>query len=364
MKNFRTEINLRSQHPYHSRLHSCLRRVYKIKLKKGKEGKKKNIYFLQWNARSLVANGQELKRFIFELETKPEIICIVETWLKPHLNFVLNGYVCERRDSSGGGCATFIKVGVPYRVLGKGEGLEYLVTEVWCNNGSLKVVHFYNPCKRLDIDALELVEGQEGGKIIWLGDFNAHSSLWGGDKTDHNGLVLEELMDRKGLVCLNDGSPTRVGMRVPSVLDLTLVSQSLAGQIIWEVCSESTIGSDHYPIMCRMGSRSCNVTQCFSERWNFNKADWTLFTFISDRNMSQVEVIDDVDELTENVSIAMVEAAKASIAEWRPGSKKRKLVPWWTDECTQAISSRNKAFKVFKNSLSFQKYLEYKREQA
>lgn len=106
------------------------------------------------------------------------------------------------------------------------------------------------------------------------------------------------------------------------------------------------------------------MTQCFSERWNFNKADWTLFTFISDRNMSQVEVIDDVDELTENVSIAMVEAAKASIAEWRPGSKKQKLVPWWTDECTQAISSRNKAFKVFKNSLSFQKYLEYKREQA
>lgn len=52
-------------------------------------------------------------------------------------------------------------------------------------------------------------------------------------------LVLEELMDRKGLVCLNDGSPTRVGMRMPSVLDLTLVSQSLAGQIIWEVCSES-----------------------------------------------------------------------------------------------------------------------------
>lgn len=57
-----------------------------------------------------MANGQELKRFISELETKPEIICIVETWLKPHLNFVLNGYVCERNDrsdSSGGGCATF-----------------------------------------------------------------------------------------------------------------------------------------------------------------------------------------------------------------------------------------------------------------
>jgi len=106
------------------------------------------------------------------------------------------------------------------------------------------------------------------------------------------------------------------------------------------------------------------MNQCFSERWNFSKADWIMFTFISDMNMRQVEVIDDVDDFTENVSVAMVEAAKVSIAESRPGSKKQKSVPWWTDECTQAISCRNKAFKGFRNSLSFQKYLEYKREQA
>lgn len=53
--------------------------------------------------------------------------------------------MCERRersDNSGGGCATFIKMEVPYRVLGKGEGLEYLVTEVWCGNGRLNIVIF------------------------------------------------------------------------------------------------------------------------------------------------------------------------------------------------------------------------------
>jgi len=97
----------------------------------------------------------------------------------------------------------FIKVGVPYRILGKGVGLEYLVTEVLCDNCSLNVVNF---------------------------------------------IILEELMNRKGLMCLNDGSPTRIGVRVQSVLDLTLVFQSTAGQIIWEttICR----------IMCRMGSRS------------------------------------------------------------------------------------------------------------
>lgn len=106
---------------------------------------------------------------------KPEIICIVETeWLKPQLNFGLNGHICERsdrNDGSGGGCATFIKEGIPYRVLGKGE---YLVFEVWCDNGRFVVVTFYNPCKRLEVNALETIEGQTNSKkIIWLGDFSA-----------------------------------------------------------------------------------------------------------------------------------------------------------------------------------------------
>lgn len=37
------------------------------------------LSILQWNARSLVANGQELKHFIEEQAVKPNIICIQET---------------------------------------------------------------------------------------------------------------------------------------------------------------------------------------------------------------------------------------------------------------------------------------------
>jgi len=37
------------------------------------------ISILQWNARSLVANGQELKKFVSDMQDKPSIICIQET---------------------------------------------------------------------------------------------------------------------------------------------------------------------------------------------------------------------------------------------------------------------------------------------
>lgn len=34
------------------------------------------LFILQWNARSLIANGQELKSYIQNLTDKPDIICI------------------------------------------------------------------------------------------------------------------------------------------------------------------------------------------------------------------------------------------------------------------------------------------------
>lgn len=34
---------------------------------------------LQWNARSLLANGQEFKRFLEDLQQKPGVICVQET---------------------------------------------------------------------------------------------------------------------------------------------------------------------------------------------------------------------------------------------------------------------------------------------
>ena len=36
------------------------------------------MIILQWNARSLIANGQEFKGFIEELKDKPDVICIQE----------------------------------------------------------------------------------------------------------------------------------------------------------------------------------------------------------------------------------------------------------------------------------------------
>lgn len=47
---------------------------------------------IQWNARSLIANGHEFKKVVHEMTDLPDLICIQETWLKSQIDFVIPGY--------------------------------------------------------------------------------------------------------------------------------------------------------------------------------------------------------------------------------------------------------------------------------
>lgn len=46
------------------------------------------------------------------------------------------------------------------------------------------------------------------------------------------------------------------------------------------------------------------------------------------------------------------------------GKHKKKVVPWWTKECTNVIKSQNKAFKDLKRNHELQNLIDYKRLQA
>jgi len=68
------------------------------------------LIILQWNARSLIANGQEFKKYVEDVKEKPNVICVQETWLIPRLDFNIKGYNAVRRDrknGKGGGIMTF-----------------------------------------------------------------------------------------------------------------------------------------------------------------------------------------------------------------------------------------------------------------
>lgn len=178
----------------------------------------------------------------------------------------------------GGGVATFVKDETSYSLINIGKEQEAVVVKVWTEKGSLTIINYYNPCNRLTIDVLNNVGGLAHGKMVWCGDFNAHSTLWGSKDTDANGLVVEEFINGN-IVCINDGKGTRYNSmhNTESAIDLTLVSCETAGVSVWEVLNQSPLGSDHYPIVIKIGKEIHQDKGLRIPRWKLGKADWKAF---------------------------------------------------------------------------------------
>lgn len=196
--------------------------------------------------------------------------------------------------------------------------------------------------------------------VIWCGDFNAHSVTWGSSNTDKNGTVVEEYMEDKFLVCLNDGSGTRFNIRdlSKSCLDLTIVSAIIAVKCQWEILDHSTIGSDHYPISCTVGLEMQRCVVTIQQRWKFERADWEKYNDLCKTELMSYSMENDTDECTEKLR-----AAEESIPKSKR-TRKDKVVPWWNSECSNAIKSRNKAFRKLKRTLIPEAIQEYQKERA
>lgn len=217
-----------------------------------------------------------------DLKDMPDVICIQETWLKPQFDFVISGYSsvrCDRSGKQGGGCVAFIKDALTYRKINVPEQYECVKIEVCSPRGDIKVVNFYNPCKKLSLEMFHEISGNIGRREIWCGDFNAHNTLWGSECTDFNGGVVEEVIEERALICLNDGRGTRVDVTRNSVscLDITLVSGNMSNLCEWNIMNDSNIGSDHYPILCSVNCSISPQKGSSTEIWCFPKANWGIF---------------------------------------------------------------------------------------
>src|SRR5207302_8190988 len=83
--------------------------------------------------------------------------------------------------------------------------------------------------------------------LIWVGDLNAHHmGLFNSPDTNNRGHVVEQLMDEYNLVKLSHGNTWHRPHFNPSEIDVALVSQSLVGEIKWNLYTDS-LGSDHTP---------------------------------------------------------------------------------------------------------------------
>lgn len=167
----------------------------------------------------------------------------------------------------------------------------------------VNVVNFYNPCLQLNINELEEVIGAVGSPVVWVGDFNAHNPLWGSMGRDCNGVIVEEVMDRHGLLCMNDGRPTRlnIGTGGVSSTDLAIASAELARKGEWNTMDRYTIGSDHFPIYLRFGQSLLVEEDARPRPRDFSKAKWDEFAEGCSRGLVYANREGTVDEWNDSL---------------------------------------------------------------
>ena len=180
-----------------------------------------------------------------------------------------------------------------------------------------------------------------------------HNSLWGSIHTDINGNVVEELLEERTLVCLNDGKGTRIDVfrNILSCIDLKLVSRNIAFSCEWNVDDSSSIGIDHFPILCTIDINVHAQERYVIEKWCFEKANWEKFQEYCIEGAKSISMDGSIEECYVIVTNLILKAASKSIPIRRITGK-RKAVPWWNEGCTKAVRERNKALRVLRSNLN------------
>ena len=314
------------------------------------------LLILQWNAQGMSGHGQELIQFIRNYSKTIHIIYIQETWFNDYNVTQIPYYTCLNKnrisENRGGGCAIYVhnsiyNDNIPCNFVSPSE---LHMTDIFLGDFSLTIVNYYNPCKEISNEVLDLIiaEVQNKSKLLIVGDFNSHNSLWGSDKTNKNRRLIEDFVFRNDLVILNDGSGTRLDPHSgkTSCLDLSLISSSLAGNCTWNVMPDR-LGSDNFPIFIdifigeKIPVRDINDSS--NRMWNLKNIDWKCFRSLCEKHLIIRTDQTNAIEFYNDFMILLTEILDKMSKPKNKNNNQPKSVPWWTKECASRINNRNKA---------------------
>jgi len=231
---------------------------------------------LQWNIHGLQANREELNILLSNFN--PVLVSLQETFLKPDKIATFKNYSLYNlpsEESNGtihGGIAILhvVNSAVPHSQIQLNTSLQAIAVRATCHK-TISVCSIYlSPSSKFNINDFDNLTTQLPPHILLLGDFNAHSSLWGCSKTDVRGKLVEDILLKRNLCLLNDGSYTYLHPATGSLsaVDLNIATPSLYLDFSWQVISDQH-GSDHFPICIHSYTTAPPVT---NGTWKLAKA--------------------------------------------------------------------------------------------
>ena len=239
------------------------------------------ISILRWNIRGFHSRKPCIQSIIDT--TKPDIICLQETHLKPKSSAYLSQYHFppNRQDrllQRDGGVAIFIKNSLPAITIPHQIPLELTITQLLTPTLPVNIASLYlTP----DITAGELLPHLDPllellkPRFILCADVNAHHPLWGSTEADRRGNDLYHWIEENDLVIINTGEPTFLSSSGKYThIDVTICSLDLASRLFWHP-HHDPMTSDHFPIIISTTLPSNNAPQI--EQWKLHSANWSQY---------------------------------------------------------------------------------------
>lgn len=235
---------------------------------------------LQWNCNGFHAHLGELQTITNQIQ--PQIICLQETRLHTHHKSKLNGFTIYRKDrynpaNASGGVAILVHSSLLSQQLNIQTDLEVIAITTFLPNKITVASIYLPPNQPLSQTELTNLIKKLPPPFILAGDFNAHNNIWGSNKIDGRGKIIENIIDEDATL-LNDGSPTHLCSRTGSFscIDLTLCHPRLMPKTRWEVLPYTA--SDHLPIKITIPDSTPPKTQLTIPKLNLKNPNWPLFS--------------------------------------------------------------------------------------
>lgn len=225
---------------------------------------------------------------------------------------------------------------------------------------SLSIYSVYNPPKSsssISTLTTHLNTLPDSTRLMLVGDFNKHHSLWSGHKAPRRTRqsdaepLIQLLAERNLKLCLPRGTPTRLpdsGRQSATTIDLVFATEETADTILG--CQTSSgHGSDHRSIDTTLDIGLPHTKSAPRPQWR--AADWEAFVpcvadlVQADSLLQKSQTIDSnesLDHVVQGLSAAFVQATDKAvpIAKESPFAKR-----WWTSE----LSAQRHEFKKLQN---------------
>lgn len=249
-----------------------------------------------------------------------------------------------------------VKKKIPHSNISLNTDLQAVAVRITAQT-PLTVCSLYLPpsCGWNHNDLLKLADQLPTPAII-MGDFNAHSSMWGDAHNDQKGDQVETFLLRSNLCLMNNKTATYLhpATGTYSSIDLSICHPNVFLDYSWEV-HDDLCGSDHFPILLKCNKSSASAAV---KRWKLQKADWEEFSDMCSTSLLYDKLAIDANPI-DDFTVTLLEIANETIPKTGSGIVKLRK-PWFNDDCKDAIKQRKLALKRFNSNATHANLANYR----